>query len=338
MTPIFRPGALERAYVIVCVPRISGVPLPAIARPSTELDMQDMDFDKRITVVLLALTGFGNPVLKALLTDVRVQVGAVFTVKYDRPFPFYAEQHLIDLCAARGVTCYHGVKLSSTDGLVLLSQHAPDLILVATFKQMLAPTVLALPRLGVVNLHPSLLPRYRGPCPTNAALLNGDQSTGITAHYVVEEMDAGNILLQRALLINSDETDGTLRRRLAELAGTMTPQVIGLFMGPQTPAGLPQQHTRATPAPRPAVEDGYLETAPDVVTVYRRVRGLNPLPGTSVLVNDERIAVNGCAVIDDGRTPGVYPHLDCVDLVLADGAVRLFMLRPQGVPAQSTVN
>lgn len=89
------------------------------------------------------------------------------------------------------------------------------------------------------------------------------------------------------------------------------------------PAGLPQPHHLATPAPRPAMEDGSLETAPDAVTVCRRVRGLSPLPGASVLVGDHRVAVTGCHVIEDARPPGIYPGGQFVDLVLADGAVRL---------------
>lgn len=277
----------------------------------------------QLNVVLLALTGFGNPVLKALLGDARVRLQAVFTVKYPNPFPYYAEDHLVDLCAARRVTCYYGVKVSSPEGLAQMRRHAPDLILVATFKQILTSAVLALPRLGAVNLHPSLLPRFRGPCPTNAALLSGVSVTGVTAHYVTDELDAGNILLQRTHLIAPDEDDGQLRRRLAQLAGAMTPCVIDLFAGARAPAGFPQPHCLATPAPRPAVEDGYLETAPDAVAVCRRVRGLTPLPGASILVQGERVPVTGCTATDDARDPGVYPSDGFVDFVTGHGAVRL---------------
>jgi methionyl-tRNA formyltransferase len=279
---------------------------------------------KQLRVVLFALTGFGNTVLKALLEDARVYVEAVFTIKYDHPFPYYEEQQLIELCDERGVKCYYGVKVCSDEGIELLRQLSPDLIMMVTFKQILRENVIQLPPLGVINFHPSLLPRYRGPCPTNAALLNDEKITGVTIHYATEALDEGNILLQKAMIIEEEDTDGQLRNKLARLAGEMTPEVVRMFAGFTRPAGAPQDHNLASIAPKPTVEDGYLELATDIDTIRRKMRAFNPLPGTSILVGDSRIAVERFKLIQDSRPDGQYESNYSIDFVIGAQGIRLY--------------
>lgn len=277
----------------------------------------------KLKVVLFALTGFGNTVLNALLKDERVEVCAVFTVKYDQPFPYYEERQLLEVCAESGVTCYHGVKVNSEDGLSLLQGYSPDLILVATFKQIIGANVLNRPRLGVINFHPSLLPKYRGPCPTNAALLNEDKVTGVTVHFVTESVDDGDIILQRSVPISETDNDGCLRKKLAILAGEMVSDVIGMFAGFARPTGVPQDDALASLAPKPAVEDGYLETAADVRMIRNKMRAFNPLPGTSLLFGDQRIVVGGFEMIQADGPDGIYDRGEGIDVVLNSDAIRL---------------
>ena len=283
-----------------------------------------MDTDVKLKVILFALTGFGNTVLNALLNDARVSVQAIFTVKYENPFPYYAERQLMDVCAERGVVCHHGIKVGSDEGLALLRKHSPDLILIATFKQIIGENVLSLPRLGVINFHPSLLPSYRGPCPTNAALLNDEKLAGVTVHYVTEGIDDGNILLQRSIPIDETDNDGQLRSKLALLSGEMVPEVTGMFTGTTVPVGLPQDHALATSALKPAVEDGYLERATDVKSIKNRMRAFNPLPGTSYLLGDQHITVDKYELIGADRADGVYDQGDAVDVIINSQAIRLF--------------
>ncbi|MBE7529455.1 MAG: methionyl-tRNA formyltransferase [Ardenticatenaceae bacterium] len=283
-----------------------------------------MDESGRLNVVLFALTGFGNTVLKALLAENRANVKAVFTVKYDNPFPYYEEEPLLTLCEQNQVRCYHGIKVSSEEGMALLQDLAPDLILVATFKQILKTNVLSLPKLGVVNLHPSLLPQYRGPCPSNAALLNGDTITGITAHYITEGLDEGDILFQRKIDIGDVENDGQLRWKLAQLAGEMVPELLQLFTGFVRPAGIPQDHSQATDAPKPTAVDGYLELANNVQEVQRKVRALNPLPGVSILVGQQRILVDRFEMCPGSYEEGVCENDAFIDWTINSQTIRLF--------------
>lgn len=283
-----------------------------------------MDTSNKLRVVLFALTGFGNKVLDGLLQDSRVEVGAVFTVKYDNPFPYYPEKQLFDVCSERRVNCYHGIKVSSEAGMSLLRDLSPDLILVSTFKQILGKNVLGLPSLGAVNFHPSLLPRYRGPCPTNNVLLNDESVTGVTVHYMTEELDEGNILLQRSMEIREEDNDGRIRQRLAVLAGEMVPKVIGLFIGHDKPIGSPQDKNLVTFAPRLSNEEGYLELTTDIHAIRCKVRSLNPFPGTSFLVKGKRIAVDRYKLVQDDGPDSVCDQEDHIDVVINCQGIRLF--------------
>lgn len=279
----------------------------------------------KLNVVLFALTGFGNTVLNALLQEPRVNVRAVFTVKYDNPFPYYPEQPLFDLCAERGIVCYHGLKVSSEQGIAALQQHAPELIIVSTFKQILRANVIAIPRLGVVNFHPSLLPAYRGPCPTNAALLHDDPVTGITIHYITEKLDEGNLLLQRSLRIDRADNDGQLRRKLADLAGDMIPELVDLlFANAEPPVGMVQDHELATFAPKPTAQDGYLDAGLDCETIRLKLRALNPLPGTSFLVGDCRVPVDRFELLPADKPRGMYVDDTVIDIVDDSRTIRLY--------------
>ncbi|MBE7474432.1 MAG: methionyl-tRNA formyltransferase [Anaerolineales bacterium] len=281
----------------------------------------------KLRVVLFALTGFGNPVLEALLQEPRVKVAAVFTVKYDQPFPHYEERQLLELCHERGVTCYYGVRVSSDEGIALLRQHSPDLIIVSTFKQILQENVLSLPRLGVVNFHPSLLPRYRGPCPSNAALYNDEPVTGMTIHYVTDKLDEGNILLQRSLPITATDNDGRLRQKLAKLSGELIPELVDMFANFTKPAGEPQDHRLASFAPKPTEVDGYLEPTAGIDTIRRQMRAFNPLPGASILVGERRVAVDRFDLFRDNRPNGLYETNDAIDVIHASQAIRLYKVR-----------
>jgi methionyl-tRNA formyltransferase len=214
--------------------------------------------------------------------------------------------------------------VNSDEGIDLLKKHSPDLIIVATFKQILKERILGLPSLGVVNVHPSLLPKYRGACPTNAVLDNDEKVTGVTFHYVTEELDNGDILLQRALPISETDNDGQLRQKLAQLAGRLIPELVGMFSGFSKPAGTPQDHALASFAPKPVVEDGYLEKAKDIQTIRKKIRAFNPIPGTSILVADQRIPINRFEIVQDSKPDGIYVNRDTIEWIIGPEAIRLF--------------
>ena len=278
----------------------------------------------KLNVVHFALTGFGNAVLKALLQDARVNVQAVFTLKYDQPFPYYQERQLLDECIERGIACHYDVNVSSQTGFGLLKTYSPDLVIVSTFKQIIKKNVLALPPLGVINFHPSLLPKYRGPCPSNAALINNETVTGVTVHYMTEEVDEGDVLLQKSIPIEESDYDGKLRQKLAQLSASMVPEIIDMFAGLKKPNGMRQDHSLATLAPKPIPEDGHLENVADLHLIARKVRALNPIPGTSFLLGDRRVPVNRFSWLQDDRHDGIYDQDNAIIVTINSRSIMLY--------------
>jgi methionyl-tRNA formyltransferase len=295
-------------------------------------------------VVLFSLTGFGNTVLPALLRDPRVQVSAVFTHKYENPFPYYKETALVDLCEELKVPCHYGFPVSGERGVSLLQGYKPDIILIACFREIIRPPVIAMPTQGIVNMHPSLLPKYRGVCPTNAVLLQREKLTGMTVHYLTPELDAGDILLQQELHISSDETDSSLRKKCAVLAGAITPAIVDLFSNELHPRGTPQDHNAATAAPRPLPEEGHLEQYEDVMECECRVRALNPFPGTSILYEGHRRPVNRAKFLPGHKPDEVFSNADGTVEIWRNGRGLLLwyelteVLSPPPVDGQSVID
>ncbi len=155
---------------------------------------------------------------------------------------------------------------------------APDLIVVAAFGQILPPSVLALPRFGCLNIHASLLPRHRGAAPINAAILDGDNETGVTLMLMEEGLDTGPMIAKAPTPIAPDETAGDLFDRLASLGGTLLIETLPRWLrGEITPE--PQDDSRATLTRFLTKEDGRLDWTQDAARLARQVRAFTPWPG-----------------------------------------------------------
>ena len=170
------------------------------------------------------------------------------------------------------------LKMKDHDFLHALAGWKPDLVAVAAFGRILPPAILSLPPRGCINVHGSLLPKYRGAGPIQWAILNGETETGITTMLMDEGMDTGAMLLQEAIPITTDDTAGTLSPRLAELGGRLLVETIaGLKAGTLMPR--PQDSSQATLAPLLKKEDGVIDWALPATALANRVRGLSPWPG-----------------------------------------------------------
>jgi len=141
---------------------------------------------------------------------------------------------------------------------------------------------------------------------------------------MTERLDEGDVLAQRSLSIDPTDNDGRVRWKLARLAGVMTPELLGLFAAFTKPPGIRQEPEPLSPAPRPAVEDGYLERAGSVDLIRRKVRALNPLPGTSILLGDRRVAVDRFALLGERGAPAILETDTAVDVAIGSDAIRLF--------------
>lgn len=166
----------------------------------------------------------------------------------------------------------------------------PDVIVVAAFGQILPPAVLDVPRLGCVNVHPSLLPKYRGAAPINWAIINGESKTGVTTYLMDEGMDTGAVLLVREVEIGADETAQELGERLAHVGGDLVVEAVrGLKQGILHP--VPQDAKGASYAPLLKKADGLIQWEEEAGRIRNRIRGMVPWPGAYTVWGDKRIKV-----------------------------------------------
>lgn len=201
-----------------------------------------------------------------------------------------------------GIPVIQPAKIRSPESMAQLQMWAPDLIVVTAFGQILRPAVLDLPAYGCVNVHGSLLPRWRGPAPIQAAILAGDQETGITIMKMDPGVDTGPILSQRKLPIGSDDTGGSLFEKMAPLGAELLMETLrGYINGEILPQ--PQSEQGATYAAMLKKEDGLLDLTKPAIELERRVRAMNPWPGAFFYWNGTALKVLR-AHLSGGRNPG----------------------------------
>jgi len=222
-------------------------------------------------------------------------------------------------------------KLNDPQVLAALSTARPDVIAVAAFGQFLPRAVRELPPLGCVNVHASLLPKYRGAAPINWALIQGETETGITIMRVEEGMDTGAMLLQRATPIALKHDVGTLHDHLADLGASALSDALQVLARGEA-VWVPQNEAEATQAPKIRDEDCRLDLAGDPLAFVNRVRGLSPVPGAYLLRGGHRVKVLRGEGRPNAGPPGVILHIEGRALVCGTGvgAVALLEVQPEG--------
>ncbi|HDS15379.1 MAG TPA: methionyl-tRNA formyltransferase, partial [Proteobacteria bacterium] len=185
-----------------------------------------------------------------------------------------------------------------------IKNFAPDYLVVIDYGVRLSPRTIALARGAAINLHPSLLPAYRGPAPMPWALINGEPITGVTTQLVGERIDCGDILLQEPTFILDHETMPELSRRLSLMGATLVWRtLVGWSKGELSPS--PQNERLASPAPKLKKEDGLIDWRASATTIFNRIRGLNPWPGTYTFHRGGRVKILAATVEGIGSGPGV---------------------------------
>ena len=178
---------------------------------------------------------------------------------------------------ARGVPVYEPVSLNDAGARAQLERFAPDVIVVAAYGLLLPAEVLRLPPLGCVNVHGSLLPRYRGASPVQAAILAGDEVTGVTTMLMDEGLDTGPILLQRRVPIRPDDTAGTLAERLSRAGGALLAETLRRWSA-GTLQPRPQDPAAASLTTRLRKRDGRVDWTREAAAIERHVRAMQPWP------------------------------------------------------------
>jgi methionyl-tRNA formyltransferase len=239
-------------------------------------------------IVFIGTGEIGVPSLRALLHAAEHQlVGAV--TQPDKPVG--REQRLkappikTEL-ASSSVPVFQPARIRDEDAVAQLRALAPDVIIVMAYGQILPKSVLEIPRIACLNLHASLLPRYRGAAPIQAAIVAGDAETGITVIYMDEGLDTGEMLLQRKLAISPNETGGSLHDHLAQLAPEALRDALDQLASHAAPR-IPQQDADATYAPKLTREDGKIDWSEPAELIERKIRAFDPWPGAFTQLGDE---------------------------------------------------
>jgi methionyl-tRNA formyltransferase len=195
---------------------------------------------------------------------------------------------------------YQPGRIRDAEAVEKLRRLSPDLLVVVAYGQIIPPSVLAIPKLGAVNVHASLLPRHRGAAPIAYAILSGDGETGVTIMRMDEQLDHGPILATSATQIGAREDAAGLSGRLAEMGARLLVETIGRL---DEIAAVEQDDSEASVAPRLRREDGELEWGIGALEIDRRVRGLQPWPGATLPTKKGRVKVLSGHVEGDRYVP-----------------------------------
>ncbi len=286
-------------------------------------------------VVFFGSSAFSLPSLHALATASRHSLVGVIA-QPDRPSGRNRTIHPGPVHAAAlklGIPVALPEKVGDDTGMTALQGWQPDLIAVASYGQYIPTRVLALPPKRVINVHPSLLPRYRGAAPLQWSVAKGETRTGVTIFYIEKEMDAGPVILQEEHPLHPGDDAETLGQRLAIVGAELLLKAIDRIED-GTAVATPQDPERVTYAPKIEKADGAIMWHMAATELHNRIRGFQPWPGGYFTWRGGMIKVWKSRVepVTGSRAPGEVVSCDGDGPLIAtgEGGLRLLMLQPEG--------
>lgn len=232
---------------------------------------------KDIKIVFMGTASFSKEVLEKLLAN-NFNISAVVT----QPDRYVGRKKVLTMPEVKEVALKHDIPVYQPAKIKEEYQEIvalePDLIITAAYGQIVPQAILDTPRLGCVNVHASLLPKYRGGAPVHYAIINGEETTGVTIMYMAKKMDAGNIISQKEITIGNEETTGELYDRLSVVGADLLLETLpSIIEG--TNDSIVQDESLVTYAPTISREQEKLDFNQSAEAIYNQVRGMNPWPG-----------------------------------------------------------
>ena len=286
-------------------------------------------------IVFLGTPLFAVPSLKAL-----IQSGEEIAAVATQPDKKKGRGHLLshspvkELAIKEGLRIFQPASMKDADFLNELSLIKPELIVVVAYGRILPERILKLPTHGCLNVHASLLPKYRGAAPIPWAIINGEEFTGVTTMLMDKGLDTGDILLQEKIRISDEDTTETLSRKLSKLGASLLLKTIkGIKEGSIKPR---PQTGEASYAPVIKKEDGLLNWSKTAIELFNFVRGMYPWPGAYCHLNKERIKLINVRALDGQGKPGRIEKAEDELLVgTAKGLFSIKELQPEGKKVMS---
>jgi methionyl-tRNA formyltransferase len=279
----------------------------------------------------------GTPAFAVPTLDVLLQAGLNLVGVYtqpDRPKgrgQTLAAPPVKEMALRHGIPVFQPQKLRAPEVVEELRALAPDLIVVVAFGQILPKSVLEIPRYGCINVHASLLPKYRGAAPINQAIIDGETETGITTMLMDVGLDTGPMLLKRALPIGPDETAGELHDRLCLLGGETMAATLQLLLRGELRSEV-QDESQTCYAAMLKKEDGRINWSQSAQQIHDRIRGLSPWPGTYTFLHGEPLKLFLTRVEAGAGEPGTIlaPATDAVRIACGSGVLAVRELQLPG--------
>ncbi|MBQ1507292.1 MAG: methionyl-tRNA formyltransferase [Ruminococcus sp.] len=281
-------------------------------------------------IVYMGTPDFAVPALEALISS-RHEVVAVFT-QPDKPKgrKMLLTPPEVKVCAAaHGLPVYQPASMKSTEAESLIKELAPDVIVVAAYGKILPQSVLDIPKYGCVNIHGSLLPKYRGAAPIQQAVLNGDKITGLTTMLMDIGLDTGDILQTVETEIGENETSGELFDRLAQMGGDLILSTLdALENGTVTPKK--QDESKAVHTSKIDKTMCPIDFSKSADEVHNLVRGLNPWPTATAVIDGKKMKIHSTAVVDKSGESGTVISVAPLIVACGEKAVEIKELQPEG--------
>ena len=231
-----------------------------------------------------------------------------------------------------GYEVIQSVSIKTDNFIEIIQKHEPDIFVVVAYGHILTKNILEMPRIGSINIHASLLPKYRGPAPIQWAIINRERETGVTTMFMDEGLDTGNILLSAKLKIAPDDTSATLHSRLATLGADLLIKTIkGIEANKIKP--IPQDHKKATYAPLLKKKDGHINWKKSAEDIEAFIRGITPWPGAFTFYGNKRLKIFAATSIltDITAPPGtvIKGFTDELRIATAKGALSILKIQSE---------
>lgn len=286
----------------------------------------------KLRAIFMGTPDFAVPCLEVLAAE--HEVLAVVT-QPDRPKgrgQKAAASPVKEAALRHGLPIYQPEKIKTPEFTTILKELQPDIMVVVAFGQLLSPEILAIPPLGCINVHASLLPKYRGAAPIHWAIVNGETMSGVTTMYMDKGMDTGDMILTAETAIAADDTTALLHDRLQALGSDLlrtTLQQIAAGTAPRQP----QDHTAATYASLLTKDIEKIDWTQPAVVIHNLVRGLNSWPGAFCTHREKRLKVWRTEVIDSQQsgTPGRITRVteQAIYVETGRGILAIYELQPE---------
>ncbi len=280
-------------------------------------------------IIYMGTPDFAVPALKRLAAE--HEIAAVFT-QPDKPKgrKMILTPPDVKVCALElGIPVYQPNTFKDGSALEIINQYSPDVIVVAAYGKILPKSVLKAPKYGCVNIHGSLLPRYRGAAPIQQAVLNGDKMTGITTMLMDEGLDTGDILMTVQTEIGENETSGELFDRLAVMGGDL---ILKTLEALENGTSTPKKQDESAACHTTKIDKTYcpIDFSKTAAEVHNQIRGLNPWPVATTKLDGRNIKIYSSRICEKSGKSGTILSVKPLVVACGDKSVEILELQPEG--------